>query len=153
MEMWPLPRRLVAFALLTVLLLTTMAPAHQGVPGAGVQRRMNTMIEAQRALATLGKMANGRATFDTGRARTARRDLVTSFRTLPRRFRKNHDDPASHARPEIWVHWDDFTTRAGVAKRAARSIRVNSLSGLKATLPRMLAACLDCHKAYRLPDG
>lgn len=151
--MWKLRCQLTAFTLLTAVVFASLAPARLGATNAGVLRRVNTMKAANAALTTLGNMSNGRISFDEDQARTARRHLVIVVRTIPRRFRRNRRAPTSHAKPEIWTQWELFLNKAGTAKRAAVAIRVNSLPALQASLPRMLMACVDCHRLFREPDG
>jgi len=151
--MWKLRYQISTFALLVVIVFATMLPAQMGATNAAVLRRMNTMQAANTALTTLGNMSNGRMSFDKGQASAARHNLIIAVRKIPRRFRRNRRDPASHAKPEIWFQWEHFMYNAGVEKRAALAIRVSSLSALQTTLPRMLVACMNCHRTFREPDG
>ncbi len=151
--MWKLRCQLAAFAMFVAIVFATTVPAQMGATDADVLRRMNTMQAANAALTTLGNMSNGRVSFDKDQASAARHNLIIAVRKIPRRFRRNRRDPASHAKPEIWFQWEYFVYNAGVAKRAALAIRVNSLSALQATLPQMLVACMNCHQTFRAPDG
>ena len=140
---------------LPALVLATAALAQTGrinqVTNPGVQLRMGTMIRASAALTVLGDMAGARAVFDKDRARTARQVLVAATRDIPSVFRRPHSDQLSHARPEIWLQWQDFTTRARLARRAAKALDTGAVSGLRDSLPGLILACLNCHDTYRKP--
>ena len=142
-------RRYPLYALLCVLLLATASPAQNGVTDRGVLNRMSTMTTAKTAIDTLTNMMAGRFRFNRPQARAARRDLISATRSIPSVFRKPHTDRLSRARPDIWVQWDDFKTRAKTARKAAQNLRVGRLETLRSTLPGLIHACLDCHRTYR----
>lgn len=137
--------------LLTLAALTSASLAQSGVANRHVLKRMNTMASARTAVETLANMMAGRIRFDRNRAHAARRDLIDATRSIPSVFKKPHSDPLSRARPDIWIRWDDFKTRADTAKRAARRLNVDRLGALRSTLPDMINACLSCHETYRKP--
>lgn len=138
---------------LMLLLLTTGVLAQSGqinrVTDSGVRNRMMAMNANNAALMVLGDMMGGRAVFDRDRARDARRRLITTTGRIPALFRKAHTDPLSNARPDIWSNWGDFKGRAKSAQRAARGLETYSLPRLRKTLPRLVHACLSCHRTYR----
>lgn len=145
-------RGLRPLPLLVLLVLALPGPARElRVEDAGVSKRMALMNTAKFSLGALADMMAGRVMFDAGQATTARRVLVRATRAIPARFRRPHSDPLSHARPEIWAHWDDFKTRARAANRAARGLNTRSLNGLRKTLPDLMQRCLACHEVYRSP--
>ena len=146
----PPPRRFVLVAALIFLgALTTVGLAQNGVINRGVVQRMKTMGVARTSVETLADMMAGRVRFDRRTARVARRNLIEAIQTIPKVFRKPHRDRLSRASPDIWIRWDDFTTRADTAERAAKRLRVDRLGQLRKTLPDMFTACLNCHRAYR----
>jgi len=151
------PRRFVLYAALSILAaltmagLTSMGLAQNGVTNRGVLQRMTTMGMAKTSLETLANMTAGRVRFDRKIARTARRNLVDAIQLIPKVFRKPHSDRLSRASPNIWIRWDDFSTRADTAERAAKRLRVDRLGQLRKTLPDMFTACLSCHQTYRKP--
>ncbi len=138
---------------LVLLLLTGGVLAQSGqisrVTDPGVQKRMMAMNANNTALAILSDMMGGRAVFDRTRARDARRRLIYTTGRIPALFRKAHSDPLSNARPEIWSDWSGFRQQAKSARSAARKLDVSTLPRLRKTLPRMIHACLACHRAYR----
>ncbi len=138
---------------LMLLLLASGVFAQSGqisqVTNPGVQERMMAMNVNNAALAVLGDMMGGRATFDRARARNARRSLIATTGRIPALFRKAHSDPLSNARPNIWSNWGDFKGRARSAQQAARRLDTNSLPRLRKTLPNLVQACLSCHSTYR----
>ncbi len=121
------------------------------VTNPGVVKRMDAMVRARLAVETLTQMMAGRTRFNRTTARAARRDLITVTGAIPRQFRKPNSDPLSRAQPLIWLQWDDFRTRAEVAKKTAQALRVERLERLRLTLPDVINSCLACHKVYRNP--
>ncbi|MEY8830029.1 cytochrome c [Sedimentitalea sp. XS_ASV28] len=139
--------------ILVLLLLTGGVLAQSGqisrVTDTGVQKRMMAMNANNTALTVLSDMMGGRAVFDRARARDARRRLIYTTGRIPALFRKAHSDPLSNARPEIWSDWPGFRQQAKSARSAARKLDVSTLPRLRKTLPRVIHACLACHRAYR----
>lgn len=87
------------------------------------------MTSAKTAIETLVNMMAGRVGFDRAQARAARRGLIRATRAIPSVFRRPHSDRLSRAKPDIWLRWDDFKTRADTAKRSARQLNVGRLGG------------------------
>ncbi|MFD3190755.1 c-type cytochrome [Sedimentitalea sp. HM32M-2] len=149
------PHRLSLAAVIIAAILATAALGQSGqisqVANRGVQKRMATMNGANASLTTLSDMMGGRAIFDKTRARVARRSLISATGRIPSVFRRQHTDPLSRARPEIWTQWRDFKGHAKSAQRAARDLDTTSLADLRQTLPQLVSACLSCHQAYRHP--
>lgn len=114
-----------------------------------VSQRIALMTSQRAAMEVLTGMTAGRAAFDRKKAREARRQLIRSTGAIPRRFRKPHLDPRSHARPLIWPAWQDFKARAARAEDAARSLNTRSLATLRRSLPGLMQSCLSCHETYR----
>ncbi|WIY26618.1 c-type cytochrome [Parasedimentitalea psychrophila] len=131
---------------LTAPALTAQAP----ITNKNVKKRIALMLSAQDAVAILGDMMAGRMVFNAAKARAARRVLVQTSSRISRRFRTPHQDPQSHARPEIWTYWDDFSARAEISEQAARQLSVSSLNGLRHSLPNLLHSCLSCHQRFRV---
>lgn len=151
----PRPQKLAAWVTMAALALATAALSQSGqisqVATPGVQKRMATMTGANTALSTLTDMMGGRAMFDKTRAKAARRTLMDATGDIPKVFRKPHSDPLSNAKPLVWSQWDDFKSHARSAQKAARALDIDSLPDLRQTLPRLLHACLSCHRIYRKP--
>lgn len=114
-----------------------------------VHARMILMRAQKDALLTLSDMMAGRRVFVPKTARAARRVLMENTRRIPKSFAKQRMETNSHARPEIWTHWQDFEARASAARQAARQISASSLQGLRRSLPTMVEACHSCHQSYR----
>ncbi|MEP2718795.1 cytochrome c [Pseudophaeobacter sp.] len=114
-----------------------------------VQERVTLMQGQKAALTILGEMVAGRRNYDLAAAKAARRSLMASTRKIPKRFSKHRMEPNSHARPEIWTRWQDFTQRAETARLAAKQINAGSLTGLRRSVPAMVQACHSCHQSYR----
>lgn len=140
-------------AVLLLGLLATGLLAQSGqisrVTDSHVRDRMEAMNRNNAALTVLSDMMGARAFFDRARAREARRTLISTTGRIPSLFRKERGDPLSHARPDIWVNWDDFKARAKAAQRAARAVDTGSLPRLRKSLPQLVQACLACHHSYR----
>lgn len=141
---------LVCLALLAALAAGPSAPvtASDGF-SKHVTRRMALMTAQKAAMDVLTAMMAGRAVFDQGKARAARRQLIKSTSSIRKHFRKHRMDPRSHARPRIWTSWDDFEARAKSAEIAARALSIRSLPALRRTLPGLMQSCLSCHETYR----
>ncbi len=139
--------------ILVLLLLTGGVLAQSGqisrVTDPGVRDRMMAMNANSAALAVLSDMMGGRAVFDRARAREARRKLIATTGRIPALFRKAHSDPLSNASPQIWSNWSGFKEQAKSAQRAARGLNVSTLPRLRQTVPRMVHACLACHRSFR----
>lgn len=133
---------------MTLALSTPHLMAQEQITNKGVKKRVALMLTAQASVATLTDMMAGRVVFHPARARAARRTLMQTSRNIIKRFKKPHSDPLSNARPEIWTYWSDFKAKAEVADDAARQLNVNSLAGLRRTLPNVLQSCLSCHDSY-----
>lgn len=114
-----------------------------------VTKRIALMISQKAAMDVLTGMTAGRSTFDRGKARTARKQLIRSTGSTRKHFRKPRLDPRSNARPQIWHAWKDFKARAETAEAAARNLNTRSLPGLRRTLPGLMQSCLSCHETYR----
>lgn len=114
-----------------------------------VRERVTLMGMQKTALTTLSDMVAGRMVFDATRAKTARRTLINATGNIPSYFKKHRMDPNSHARPDIWIHWDDFAQRAETARQSAKALSTRSLNGLRRTMPAMMQACHSCHQTYR----
>lgn len=144
-----LGQRFAVFATLAALACATVALAHENIKDRHVVKRVHAMVDARVAVETLSQMMSGRQAFDKLRAREARRDLIVVLDAIPSLFRREHSDPLSFARPDLWRNWDDFRGRAKVAEGAARRLNTRNLDQLKATLPAVISACLSCHSRYR----
>ena len=140
---------LLVLLVMTLALATPRLTAQEQITNKGVKKRVALMFTAQAAAATLTDMMAGRVMFHSVRARSARRTLMQTSRSIVKRFKRSHSDPLSNARPEIWTYWSDFKANAEVSEDAARRLNVKSLAGLRRTLPNLLQSCLSCHDSYR----
>lgn len=142
-------------ALLFAALVLTLGIFGVGLQASGqitdkhVKDRVTLMTSQKAALTLLSDMVAGRTVFDAPRAKAARRTLIGTTGRIAKRFKKQRRDPNSHARTEIWQHWDDFEHRAETARQSAKQINSKSLSGLRRTVPAMMQACFSCHQTYR----
>lgn len=114
-----------------------------------VKQRVTLMTLQKASLTVLSDMVAGRMVFDASQAKAARRALINSTGNIVKRFKKPRMDPNSHARPEVWMHWDDFEQRAQFARQSAKQLNSKSLAGLRRTMPAMMQACFSCHQSYR----
>ena len=101
------------------------------------------------AMKVLSGMAKGEVAFDAAAAAAAKATLIASAADIPAKFKNNTTDPQSHAKPEIWTSWDDFTTKAKGLGDAAAALDVSSLDGVKAGLGAVGGACGACHQTYK----
>ncbi|MCD9149317.1 c-type cytochrome [Pseudophaeobacter flagellatus] len=138
-----------ALALCLLMLAADLNAGSAIITDKHVRDRLTLMQGQKAALTTLGDMIAGRRTFSPAQARAARRSLISSTRKITKRFKKQRMEPNSHARPEIWSRWQDFTQRAETAQIAAKQLNVGSLNGLRRSIPAMMQACHSCHQSYR----
>ena len=109
-----------------------------------------TLMDANGADAgVLGGMANGKTTFDATAAAAAKAVLIANSADIPAKFKTNASDPESHAKPEIWTNWDDFTAKAADLGKAATAMDATSLDGVKAGMGAIGGACKACHTTYK----
>lgn len=141
--------QLCACGLLVMALATSEIGAQEYADNKHVNKRIAMMMRAQEAVATLADMMAGRIAFRAGKAQSARRVLIQTSRSISKQFKTPHQDPASNARPEIWMFWSDFDARADSALASARQLNVYSLNGLRRSLPHVMQNCLGCHDRYR----
>lgn len=114
-----------------------------------VIERIALMRSSKLAIETLGAMASGRAGFNSQRASIAQRVLIKNTRQIAGKFRRNPNDPASNASPQIWAQWGSFKIQTKQARKAAKGLNTRNLRKLRQTLPHMINACLSCHQSFR----
>lgn len=115
-----------------------------------VKARMALMKTVGANTKILGDMAGGKAAFDVGAAATAQAALAAAAAEIPARFEPQASDPASEAKPEIWTGWEDFLTKAGALKAAAKALDPATLETVQAGMANVGGACKACHTAYRM---
>lgn len=114
-----------------------------------VKARQTLMDGNGGAIKVLVGMAKGEVAFDAAAAAAAKATLIANAADIPVKFKPNSADPESHAKPEIWTSWDDFTAKAKGLGDAAAALDTTSLDGVKAGLNGVGGACGACHKANR----
>lgn len=112
--------------------------------------RKAQMQDQRAAVAVLGGMAQGQAAFDAAAAAKAKADLAALAADIPAKFEAEVTEAASKAKPEIWMNWADFVTKAEALKAAAEALDAASLDGVRAGMGAVGAACQACHQAYRM---
>jgi len=114
-----------------------------------VKARQELMDANGGAMKVLGGMAKGEVAFDAAAAEAAKATLIAAAADTAATFKDQATDPASHAKPEIWTTWDDFTAKADALGTAAAALDTTSLDGVKAGLGAVGGACGACHQAYK----
>jgi cytochrome c556 len=114
-----------------------------------VKARQELMDANGGAMKVLGGMAKGEVAFDAAAAEAAKATLIAAAADTAAKFKDQATDPASHAKPEIWTTWDDFTAKADDLGKAAAALDTTSLDGVKAGLGAVGGACGACHQAYK----
>ncbi|KUP93008.1 c-type cytochrome [Tritonibacter horizontis] len=114
-----------------------------------VRARIALMNSQKYALEGLIALSSGRVPYDSRAARNLRKQLLATTKDIDRRFRKQRDDPNSHAKPEVWIYWDDFKARAKRAEAATKAVKTWSLEDLRGSLPNLIRACHSCHQSFR----
>lgn len=121
----------------------------EGAVDPDVKARQNLMDSNGGAVKVLGGMAAGKIAFDAAAAEAAKATLIAGAANTVVVFKNNATDPASHAKPEIWTAWDDFTAKAGDMGTAAAALDTSSLESLKGGMGAIGGACKACHMAYK----
>ncbi|MEO1732943.1 MAG: cytochrome c [Pseudomonadota bacterium] len=142
--------RLYRLVLALVLVGATTALAHQGVTNAGVMARMENMSAAKKDIAILNDMAKSKTPFDQAKADAAKERLLTETKAVAGLFSEPHTDPKSEALPKIWDEFDLFIAQADRAVDAMANVDTRTLDTLRESLKAANAACVQCHKTYRL---
>lgn len=115
-----------------------------------VKARKAHMQEQRAAVAVLGGMAQGQTAFDAAAAQAAKAALAAQGAEIPAKFEAEVTEAASKSKPEIWMAWDDFVSKAEALTKAAEALDASSLDGVRAGLGAVGAACQSCHEAYRM---
>lgn len=134
---------------LAALMLASPAAPREPPRNPHVLARQEAMGKARAALDVLGAMAGGSMLFDANAAKVARRTTGRIMRDLPGLFRRVATDAFARARPDVWSRRKDFRVKAQEARRAAARLDTRSESTLRRTLPRLVQACLACHRNFR----
>ena len=114
-----------------------------------VNARQTLMQGIGGAVGAIGGMIKGDVPFDAAAAEAAKATLVANAGMIAAKFTTNAADPASHAKPEVWTNWADFTAKADGLAAAATALDATSLDGLKAGMGAIGGACKACHSAYK----
>jgi cytochrome c556 len=101
------------------------------------------------AMGVLGGMAKGEKPFDAAAAEAAKQSLIANAADIAAKFKTNAADPASHAKPEVWTSWDEFTADADSLGKAAAALDTTSLDSVKAGLGAIGGTCKDCHTEFK----
>ena len=134
---------------LSLILVAGAASAKDGVTNPIVKERMDLMQTIRANTGVLGDMASGKTAFDATAAGTARAGLAAAAAMIPAKFEAEETDPVDEAKPDIWMMFDDFTTKAEALATAAEALDATTLASLQAGMGGVGVACQACHTAYR----
>lgn len=140
---------IMKFVTFGAVLAATAAYAHDGVKNAAVKARMMTMSTIGDNMKMLGGMAKGSVPFDEARAEAAAVAIKDGAARVPALFEAEETDPKSEARPDIWMMFDEFTSKADALEKAAATVDASSLDGVKVGLGNMGGTCKSCHEQFR----
>jgi cytochrome c556 len=129
--------------------LAGTAFAKDGVTNPVVKDRMDLMQTIRQNTSVLGDMASGKTAFDAALAAEARAGLSAAAALIPAKFEAEETDPVDEAKPDIWMMFDDFTSKAETLLAAAESVDATSLEALQGSMRPVGGACQSCHEAYR----
>ncbi len=133
-----------------VLVVATMAAAHDGVKDPTVLARMNGMSDLGAATKVLGEMATGKTPFDASAAQIAADQLAARAGQIAAEFQDPATDPKSEALPNIWEEFDAFTAIATDLETAATGAQwVSTQAELTEAFAAIGQTCRDCHRTYR----
>lgn len=128
----------------------TVAVAKEGVKNEAVKARQAAMGTLGAQMKTLGGMAKGAVAFDAAAATAAVATIKESASMVPALFEAEETDPLTEAKPEIWMKWDEFTAKSDALVKAAESVDVSTLDGVKAALGQLGGTCQSCHEQFRI---
>jgi len=140
--------KLVAVA---AIVIAGTAYANDKITNPAVKERVALMQTVRVNTGTLGDMAQGKTAFDAAAATTARANLAAAAAQIVAHFEAEEEDPFSRAKPDIWMAFDDYTTKAEALVTAAEAIDASSLAGLQAGMGAVGGSCQSCHELYRGP--
>jgi cytochrome c556 len=112
--------------------------------------RQELMDKIKNASGVLGGMAGGKIDFDQTKAAEAAAALAAAAASIPAHFETEVQDKATEGKPEIWLNFADFTSKADALYAAAQSVDSSSAEGLKTSMGPIGGACKACHSAYRM---
>lgn len=134
---------------ITCVLLAGAAFAKDGVTNPVVKERMDLMQTIRVNTGVMGDMASGKTAFDAAAATQARANLAAAAALIPAKFEAEETDPVDEARPDIWMMFDDFTSKAEALVTAAEAADTTSLETLQASMRAIGGSCQSCHESYR----
>lgn len=81
----------------------------------------------------------------------AAKSLAALFSMIPSTFEKNLTVDVSRAKPEIWLNWDDFVSKAAEFQKIAEELAaMGEIRGAQATMEKVRQFdCGSCHDVYR----
>jgi cytochrome c556 len=119
-----------------------------------VKTREDLMKQNDEHAKVVVQMMKGQRPYDAKAVEAAFAQWAETAHKLPSLFPDNAKTGGDNrASPKIWENKKDFEAKAAAfAKSVAdnRAKAVESLDGLKATIPVVGKACDSCHKLYRL---
>lgn len=137
--------------LAAALVLATAGAGLAYVNNPVIQKRQETMQLIGANMKILAPMAQGKTAFDTTAAQAAFAKIAEKATAVPNVFETEADDPESKAKPEIWLAWEDFTSKAAALKAAAEAgTGVDTPEALGAAVGKLGAACKACHSVYKM---
>ncbi len=134
-----------------VAVVATSAFAHEGATGI-VKERMDAMTESGKAMKAAAESIRANRGFasikDGALAISATAGRIAAL------FPPGSDQKPTDAKPEIWIHWDDFTTRTGELKDESAKLAVAVDTGdpglIGAQFRVVGKVCAGCHDLYRV---
>jgi len=117
-----------------------------------VKERMDDMTGAGKAMKDAGERIR------SGRSLATIKDDARTIAAVASRigslFPPGSDQRPTDAKPEIWMHWDDFSARAQALERESASFVTAADAGDPDAIARQFRtvgrACADCHDQYRI---
>ena len=102
----------------------------------------------------MGAMLKGKKPFEQATFARRARDLkATSHLDILAGFPEDSVDDESDARDEIWLDWENFTTKLDNMRNKSEALARAAASGeteaVRSSFSELGKACKSCHKAFR----
>jgi cytochrome c556 len=138
-------------ATIVLSIFVTSVFAHQGVQSEAVEARMQSMKKMASNMKVLGSMIKGIEPFNADKARSITMQITKLASHVPALFKSKETDRKSEARPEIWLNFSDFTSKARnlEEKSAQLSKSIVSIDDLKNAMKSIGSSCRSCHRSYK----
>ncbi|MAH83409.1 MAG: hypothetical protein CBB68_03480 [Rhodospirillaceae bacterium TMED8] len=127
------------------------ALGHDNVQNLAVKMRMQAMKEMAQNMKKLKGLSTGSIIFDKTKAYSIVVRIGELAEKTPALFQKEASDPESEAKPEIWLEYQDFSSKAENLKKIAFELsqKITNSEDAKSALRELGGGCKACHQVYK----